>query len=200
VDAVGVQRLSHLWRIRCGVSATTVGANAKDSRNAAQSNRRCFVAIAESRSATPANTANMHARIETSVAKPIPNGRSDPSIPSAGQNQKPKNMPPHPPVTHAISSHRHPSLDKAVASAAISAMRISGVFTPGRPRLGGMILGHQHIAEPAATITMSSVFLCISAKIQRSQYSIDAIDTRSLIAWIPASFRPFCLTADYVPL
>jgi hypothetical protein len=29
--------------------------------------------------------------------------------------------------------------------------------------LGGMILGHQHIAEPAATITMSTVFLCIMA-------------------------------------
>ena len=133
-------------------------------RKQAQSNRRFFVAIFESRSATPANTAMMETGIEVNVDRPIANGTHDASIPSAGhQSQKPQHIPPIPPRSDAIRSHRHPSLDKAVPSPVINAMRISGVFHPGRSRLGGMILGYQHIAEPAATITMSSVFLCIMA-------------------------------------
>jgi hypothetical protein len=148
---------------------TTVGANAKQTRKAPQINRRCFVAIFESRSATPANTAIMEAGIEVNVASPTANGTNDASILSAGhQSQQPKNIPPHPPRTEAIRSRRHPSLDKAVASPVINAMRISGVFHPGRSRLGGVILGHQHIAEPAATIRMSSVFLCICSRRRKS--------------------------------
>jgi hypothetical protein len=148
--------------IRSGVSAHTVGANAKETRKAHQSNRRFFVAIFESLSATPANRAMMETGIEVNVDKPITHGTHDASIPSVGhQNQKPQHIPPIPPRSDAIRSHRHPSLDKAVPSPVINAKRISGVFHPGRSRLGGMILGHQHIAEPAATITMNSVFLCI---------------------------------------
>lgn len=156
-------RFSHLRRvIERGVNATTVGANAKQTRKAPQSNGRYFVAIFESRSITPANTEIMETGIEVNVSKPMANGTNPASIPSAGhQSQKPQNIPPHPPKSDAIRSHRHPSLDKAVASPVTNAMRISGVFHPGRSRLGGMILGHQHIAEPAATITMSSVFFCI---------------------------------------
>jgi hypothetical protein len=157
------KRLDYFRRvIRSGVSAHTVGANAKETRKAPQSNRRFFVAIFESRSATPANSAMMETGIEVNVDKPITHGTHDASIPSVGhQSQKPQHIPPIPPRSDAIRSHRHPSLDKAVPSPVINAMRISGVFHPGRSRLGGMILGHQHIAEPAATITMSSVFLCI---------------------------------------
>ena len=163
--SLGEKRLYHFRRvIRSSVSAHTVGANAKETRKAPQSNRRFFVAIFESRSATPANTAMMETGIEVSVDRPIANGTHDASIPSAGhQSQKPQHIPPIPPRSDAIRSHRHPSLDKAVPSPVINAMRISGVFHPGRSRLGGMILGYQHIAEPAATITMSSVFLCIMA-------------------------------------
>jgi hypothetical protein len=96
---------------------TTVGANAKETRKAPQSNRRFFVAIFESRSATPANNAMMETGIEVNVDKPITNGTHDASIPSVGhQSQKPQNIPPIPPRSDAIRSHRHPSLDKAVPS------------------------------------------------------------------------------------
>ena len=165
VPSLGEKQLYHFWSvIRSGVSAHTVGANAKETRKTPQSNRRFFVGIFESRSATPANTAMTETGIEVNVDRPIANGTHDASIPSVGhQSQKPQQIPPIPPRSDAIRSHRHPSLDKAVPSPAINAMRISGVFHPGRSRLGGMMLGHQHIAEPAATITMSSGFLCIVA-------------------------------------
>ena len=158
-------QISHLRRItsRC-VSATIVGANAKQMRKAHQINRRLFVTIFDSRSATPAPTAITETGIEVNADKPIPKGTSDASIASVGhQSLKPQKIPATPPRTDAIISHLAPSSDKAVPRLVTSAMRISGVFHPGRSRLGGMILGHQHIAEPAATITMSSVFLCINA-------------------------------------
>ena len=60
--------------IRSGVSAQTVGANAKETRKVPQSNRRFFVGIFESRSATPANTAMMETGIEVNVDRPIANG------------------------------------------------------------------------------------------------------------------------------
>ena len=111
-------RFSHLRRvIKRGVNATTVGANAKQTRKAPQSNGRYFVAIFESRSVTPANTEIMETGIEVNVAKPMANGTNDASIPSAGhQSQKPQHIPLNPPKSDAIRSRRHPSLDKAVAS------------------------------------------------------------------------------------
>jgi hypothetical protein len=158
-------QISHLRRITSrGVSATTVGANAKQMRKAHQINRRLFVTIFDSRSATPAPTATTETGIEVNAVKPIPKGTNAASIPSAGhQSLKPQKIPATPPRIDALISHPVPSSDKAVPRPVTSAMRISGVFHPGRSRLGGMILGHQHIAEPAATITMSSVFLCINA-------------------------------------
>lgn len=118
--------------IRSGVSAQTVGANAKETRKVPQSNRRFSVGIFESRSATPANTAMMETGIEVNVDRPIANGTHDASIPSIGhQNQKPQHIPPIPPRSDAIRNHRHPSFDKAVPSPVINAIRISGVFHPG---------------------------------------------------------------------
>ena len=153
-------QISHLRSITSrGVSATTVGANAKQARKAHQISRR-FWAIFDSLSATPATTAITETGIEVKVAKPIPNDASIPSV--GGQSLKPQEIPATPPRTDAIISHLDPPSDNAVPRPVTSAMRISGVFHPEESRLGGMMLGHQHIAEPAATITMSSVFLCIN--------------------------------------
>jgi hypothetical protein len=78
-------RFSHFRRvISRGVSATTVGANAKQTRKTPQINRRFFVAIFEFRSASPATTAITETGIEASVPKLITNGAYDASIESVG--------------------------------------------------------------------------------------------------------------------
>jgi hypothetical protein len=82
---LGEMRFSHLRRAMSrGVSATTVGANAKQTRKAPQINRRFLVTILESRSAIPATTAIAETGIEASVPKPLTNGAYDASIESAG--------------------------------------------------------------------------------------------------------------------
>jgi hypothetical protein len=74
-------QISHLRRITSrGVSATTVGANAKQVTKAHQINRRLFVTIFDSRSATPATTAITETGIEVNAAKPILKGTNDASI------------------------------------------------------------------------------------------------------------------------
>jgi hypothetical protein len=153
-------QISYRRRVRSrGVSATTVGANAKLLRKAHQISRRFFWAIFDSRSATPAATAITETGIETSVAKPTVRTYGASLLSVGHQSLKPQQIPANTPRIDALISHPAPSFDRAVASAVISARKISGVFHTGRSRLGQIITGHQHNAEPAATITMSSVFL-----------------------------------------
>ena len=76
---------SHFRRvISRGVSATTVGANAKQARKTPQINPRFLVAIFESRSASPATTAITETGIQASVPKLIMNGAYDASTRSVG--------------------------------------------------------------------------------------------------------------------
>src|SRR5580698_2330996 len=99
-----------------GVSATTVGANAKLLRKALQISRRFFWAVFDSRSATPAATAITETGIETSV-KPIVSPPYDASLLSADhQSLKPQQIPVNTPRIDALINHPAPSFDKAVAS------------------------------------------------------------------------------------
>src|ERR1700678_2289468 len=121
-------RISYRRRVRSrGVSATTIGANAKLLRKAHQISRRFFWAIFDSRSATPAATAITETGIETSVATPTARTYGT-SLSVGHQSLKPQQIPANTPRIDALINHPAPSFDKAVASAVISARKISGVF------------------------------------------------------------------------
>ena len=141
-----------------------IGPNATQPMNASQRARRYFsIHTGAQRRARPAISDTTTTGAILSMAEAITHGTRDASMPSVGhQIQKPEQIPATEPTNEASKNSNQPSSDKVVERTVPRETHAKGRDQVDRWRLGCIIPGHQHKAEPVAVKTIRSVSLLMN--------------------------------------